>query len=307
MVDTHEKRTYNEGIKRIHNIHIQELTGGIHMSLTAEHKKELMLKACDIREKTVQIIINGGGGHIGGDLSETDVLVNLYDYMKHDPKNPKWDGRDFFVLSKGHSAEALYAILNDYGYLETEVLDTFGKLGSKLGGHPTKKVNGVEANTGSLGHGLGLATGMALALKMDGKSNRVFVMTGDGELAEGSNWEAAMSAAKFGLTNLTWIIDRNHLQISGSTEDVMPLENLHAKAEAFGFNVIEINGHDHDEIRAALESTTDGQPTCIISHTTKGKGMAPAENQAGWHHKTPTQEQFEAMKVDLDALRKELK
>ncbi len=276
------------------------------MSLTPEKKKELLLKAADIREKTVQIIINGGGGHIGGDLSETDVLVNLFDYMKLDPKNPKWEDRDYFILSKGHAAEALYAVLNDYGFLPDEDLATFGKLGSKLGGHPTKKVGGVEANTGSLGHGMGLATGMALALKMDGKENRVFVMTGDGELAEGSNWEAAMSAAKFGLTNLTWIVDRNHLQISGNTEDVMPLENLAAKAEAFGFHVIEIDGHDMDAIRSALESRTEGKPTCIISHTTKGKGLYCAENQAGWHHKTPTVEQYEQMKKDMDAYRKEL-
>ncbi|MBQ7372858.1 MAG: transketolase [Blautia sp.] len=277
------------------------------MSLSEEKVKQLKLKAADIREKTVEIIISGGGGHIGGDLSETDVLVNLFDYMKHDPKNPKWDGRDYFVLSKGHSAEALYAILFDYGYLSQEELDTFGKLDAKLGGHPTKKVNGVEANTGSLGHGLGLATGMALALQKDGKSNRVFVLTGDGELAEGSNWEAAMSAAKFGLTNLTWIIDRNHLQISGNTEDVMPLENLAGKAEAFGFRVIEIDGHDHDQIRTALESRTEGKPTCIIAHTVKGKGMSCAENQAGWHHKTPTQEQFDQMKADMESYREELK
>ena len=273
------------------------------MSLAAEKVKQLKLTAADIREKTVEIIISGNGGHIGGDLSETDVLVNLFDYMKHDPKNPKWEGRDYFVLSKGHSAEALYAILNYYGYLAQEELDRFGKPGALLGGHPTKKVNGVEANTGSLGHGLGLATGMALALKMDHKENRVFVMTGDGELAEGSNWEAAMSAAKFGLTNLTWIIDRNRLQISGSTEDVMPLENLHAKAEAFGFHVIEIDGHDHDQIRAALESRTEGKPTCIISNSIKGKGLYCAENQAAWHHKTPTQDQFEQMKQDLAAYR----
>ena len=131
-------------------------------------------------------------------------------------------------------------------------------------------------------------------------------MTGDGELAEGSIWEAAMSAAKFGLTNLTWIIDRNHLQISGDTEDVMPLENLHDKAAAFGFRVLEINGHDHDEIRGALESRSEDRPTCIIAHTIKGKGMPVAENQAGWHHKTPTAEQFEEMKEGLNSLRKEL-
>ena len=276
------------------------------MGLTDEHRKALILKAADIREKTVEIIMTGRGGHIGGDLSETDVLVNLFDYMKLDPGNPKWEGRDYFVLSKGHSAEALYAVLNDLGFLPQADLDAYGSLGAKLGGHPTKKVNGVEANTGSLGHGLGLAVDMALALKMDGKPNRVYAMTGDGELAEGSIWEAAMSAAKFGLTNLTWIIDRNHLQISGDTEDVMPLENLHDKAAAFGFRVLEINGHDHDEIRGALESRSEDRPTCIIAHTIKGKGMPVAENQAGWHHKTPTAEQFEEMKEGLNSLRKEL-
>ena len=276
------------------------------MGLTPEHEKQLKLRAADIREKTVEIIIKGNGGHIGGDLSETDVLVNLFDFMKHDPENPKWEGRDYFILSKGHSAEALYAILNWYGYISQEELDQFGRPGAKLGGHPTKKVNGVEASTGSLGHGLGLGTGMALALKMDGKENRVFVMTGDGELAEGSNWEAAMSAGKFMLTNLTWIVDRNHLQISGNTEDVMPLENLAAKAEAFGFTVLEIDGHDHWQIRAALESRTEGKPTCIISNTVKGKGLYCAENQASWHHKTPTAEQFEKMKEDLKKYREGL-
>lgn len=275
------------------------------MRMAEEHKRELQLLAADIREKTVEIIISGNGGHIGGDLSEADVLVNLFDYMKHDPKNPKWDGRDYFILSKGHSAEAYYAVLNHYGYLSQKELDEFGKFGAKLGGHPTKKVNGVEANTGSLGHGLGLAVGMALALKMDGKDNHVYVLTGDGELAEGSNWEAAMSAKKFGLTNLTWIIDRNHLQISGGTEDVMPLENLKAKAEAFGFCAEEIDGHDHDAVRAALEKRADS-PVCVIANTIKGKGLYCAENQAGWHHKTPTAEQFEQMKADMEQYRKEL-
>ena len=273
------------------------------MIISEEHNKKLKLEAADVREKTVEIIIHGNGGHIGGDLSEADILVNLFDYMKHDPKNPKWEDRDYFVLSKGHSAEALYAVLFQYGYIKQEELDEFGKLGSKLGGHPTKKVNGVEANTGSLGHGLGIAAGMALALKMDHRANRVYVMTGDGELAEGSNWEAAMSAAKYGLTNLTWIIDRNHLQISGDTEDVMPLENLAEKAAAFGFEVIEIDGQDHEKIREAIASKTEGKPTCIIAHTIKGKGLYCAENQAGWHHKTPTEEQFEQMKKDLNLYR----
>lgn len=197
--------------------------------MDAERKKKLMIQASEIREKTVELIYHGGGGHIGGDLSETDVMVVLFDKMKHDPKNPKWEGRDYFILSKGHSAETYYSLLNRYGYIGQKEMDEFGSFGALLGGHPNKKVNGVEANTGSLGHGLGFATGIAIALKKNEKENHVYVITGDGELAEGSNWEALMSAAKYKLDNLTWIVDRNHLQISGNTEDVMPIENLKEK------------------------------------------------------------------------------
>lgn len=178
--------------------------------MDAERKKKLMIQASEIREKTVELIYHGGGGHIGGDLSETDVMVVLFDKMKHDPKNPKWEGRDYFILSKGHSAETYYSLLNRYGYIGQKEMDEFGSFGALLGGHPNKKVNGVEANTGSLGHGLGFATGIAIALKKNEKENHVYVITGDGELAEGSNWEALMSAAKYKLDNLTWIVDRNH-------------------------------------------------------------------------------------------------
>jgi len=268
--------------------------------LTAEHKKKLMIQAADVRTKTTELIYKGNGGHIGGDLSEVDILTVLFDYMKHDPKNPNWDGRDYFILSKGHSAEAYYILLAEYGYIDQKDLDAFGSFGAKLGGHPTKKINGVEANTGSLGHGLGLATGMALALKRDKKDNRVFVLTGDGELAEGSNWEAAMAAAKFKLKNLTWIIDRNHLQISGNTEEVMPLENLKEKTEAFGFHTLVIDGHNLDEISEALDTQDPNErPMCIIANTIKGKGLYCAENKAEWHHKTPTAEQVEQMKRDM--------
>ena len=165
--------------------------------MDAEKKKKLMIQASEIREKTVELIYHGGGGHIGGDLSETDVMVVLFDKMKHDPKNPKWEGRDYFILSKGHSAETYYSLLNRYGYIGQKEMDEFGSFGALLGGHPNKKVNGVEANTGSLGHGLGFATGIAIALKKNEKDNHVYVITGDGELAEGSNWEALMSAAKY--------------------------------------------------------------------------------------------------------------
>ena len=269
--------------------------------MDAEKKKKLMIQASEIREKTVELIYHGGGGHIGGDLSETDVMVVLFD-----PKNSNWEGRDYFILSKGHSADTYYSLLNRYGYIGQKEMDEFGSFGALLGGHPNKKVNGVEANTGSLGHGLGFATGIAIALKKNEKNNHVYVITGDGELAEGSNWEALMSAAKYKLDNLTWIVDRNHLQISGNTEDVMPIENLKEKAEAFGFKTIEINGHDYDEISDALDTREEGKPVCVIANTIKGKGLACAENQAGWHHKTPSLEQVEQLKEDMAEYRKEL-
>lgn len=274
--------------------------------MDAERKKRLLIQASEIREKTVELIYHGGGGHIGGDLSETDIMVVLFDQMKHDAKNPKWEERDYFILSKGHSAETYYALLNEYGYIGQKEMDDFGSFGALLGGHPNKKVNGVEANTGSLGHGLGFAAGAAIALKKDGKDNHVYVLTGDGELAEGSNWEALMSAKKYKLDNLTWIVDRNHLQISGNTEDVMPIDSLKAKAEAFGFKTLEIDGHDYDQISDALNFREKDEPICIIANTIKGKGLSCAENQAGWHHKTPSKEQVEQLKEDMAEYRKEL-
>lgn len=164
----------------------------------------------------------------------------------------------------------------------------------------------MEANTGSLGHGLGFAIGIAIALKKDKKENHVYVLTGDGELAEGSNWEAMMSAKKYRLDNLTWIVDRNHLQISGDTEEVMPIENLKEKAQAFGFETVEINGHDYDQIADALDLRKKEKPVCVIADTIKGKGLSCAENKAGWHHKTPSLEQVEQFRADMAELRKEL-
>lgn len=274
--------------------------------LTEEHKKELILRAAKTRMMTVELIFHGRGGHIGGDLSETELMVALFDVLKHDPKKPKWEGRDRFILSKGHSAETYYTLLAEYGYITNSELDSFGSFNAKLGGHPNKNINGVEANTGSLGHGMGLAVGMSLALKKNHMQNRVVVLTGDGELAEGSNWEAGMAAAKYKLDNLTWIIDRNHLQISGKTEDVMPLENLEEKIKAFGFYVITIDGHDFDQIFNALNVQIKGKPICIIASTVKGKGLPVAENQASWHHKTPTSEQVNEIRSAYEKIRKEL-
>lgn len=277
------------------------------MKLSEEKNRQLKIKASEIREKTVQLIYHAGGGHIGGDLSETEILIAILDLMHHDPKNPNWDGRDYFILSKGHSAETYYVLLADYGYIGQKELDADGSFGALLGGHPNKKIPGVEANTGSLGHGLGFGTGVALGLKMNGKENHVYVVTGDGELAEGSNWEAAMSATKFRLDNLTWIVDRNRLQISGNTEDVMPIDDLQKKTEAFGFKTVQVNGHDFPELYEALSMRETGKPVCIIANTVKGKGLKPAENQAGWHHKTPTAEQMEEMEQEMADYRESLK
>ncbi|HBB61030.1 MAG TPA: transketolase [Lachnospiraceae bacterium] len=275
--------------------------------LTEEHKKELILRAAETRKRTVELILHGKGGHIGGDLSETEVMVALFDILKHDPANPSWDGRDRFILSKGHCAETYYTLLAMYGYIGKKELDSFGTFGALLGGHPNRHVHGVEANTGSLGHGLGLAVGTALALKMDQKPNRVAVLTGDGELGEGSNWEAAMAASKYNLDNLTWIVDRNHLQISGNTEDVMPLEGLKDKAEAFGFYTMVVDGHDFEQIYCALNTNVTGKPVCIIANTVKGKGLPEAENQASWHHKTPTADQVKEVEEAYETIKEELR
>ena len=265
--------------------------------MNEEMKRDWTVRAAKIRMKTAELVLHGNGGHIGGDLSETDLLVAVFELLKHDPKHPGWEGRDRFILSKGHSAEALYCVLAEYGYLSQKDLDGFGSFGTLLGGHPNRHIPGVEANTGSLGHGLALGVGMACAFQMDGRENRVVVLAGDGELAEGSNWEAAMAASKFRLGNLTWIIDRNHLQISGKTEDVMPLENLRAKAEAFGFETCEIDGHDFGQIYAALIKRGKERPVCVIADTVKGKGLEDAENQASWHHKTPNEQQVAKLRA----------
>ena len=216
--------------------------------LDSEAVKELKIKSANVRFKTVELIHNAGAGHTGGDMSAADILIALYSYMNVDPKSKNSCDRDFFIMSKGHSAEIYYNVLAEFGFLDYESLDTLGSFGSEFGGHPTNNIPGVEANTGSLGHGLGIGVGIALGLKRDNKTNQVYVLTGDGELSEGSNWEAAMSAGKYKLDNLTWIIDRNYLQISGKTEDVMPLEPLKMKINSFGFEVYTINGHKYEEI-----------------------------------------------------------
>lgn len=262
-------------------------------------------RSFDLRRDCVDIIVAGGGGHIGGDMSMMDVLSYLYfDEMNISPENMTDPNRDRFVLSKGHSMEAYYAVLCAKGFLDSEdVKKNFSKFGSKYIGHPNNKLPGIEMNSGSLGHGLPVCVGMALAGKMDGRDYRVYTVMGDGELAEGSVWEAAMSATQFNLDNLCAVIDRNHLQISGNTEDVMHQDSLQQRWAAFGWNVITVNGHDYKAIAKAFADARacKGKPTVLIAETIKGYGSAVMENKASWHHHVPTQEEYDQIIADFTA------
>lgn len=262
----------------------------------------------DLRKTVVDMIIEGKGGHIGGDMSVMDILVELYfDQMNVGPENMDDPNRDRFVMSKGHSVEALYAVLAAKGFFPTEeVVQQFSKFGSQYIGHPNNKLPGIEMNSGSLGHGLPVCVGMALAGKMNAQDYRVYTVMGDGELAEGSVWEAAMAGNQYKLDNLCAVVDRNRLQISGNTEDVMGHDSLEERFAAFGWHVISVNGHNYDELKAAFEEakTTKGQPTVVIANTVKGCGSSIMENKANWHHKVPTGEEYDQIMKDL-AERKE--
>ena len=262
----------------------------------------------DLRRDCVDIIMAGGGGHIGGDMSLMDVLTYLYfEEMNVSPENMSDPNRDRFVLSKGHSMEAYYAVLCAKGFLDLEdVKKNFSQFGSKYIGHPNNKLPGIEMNSGSLGHGLPVCVGMALAGKMDGRPYRVYTVMGDGELAEGSVWEAAMSATQYGLDNLCAVVDRNRLQISGCTEDVMHQDSQQERWAAFGWNVITVPGHDYEAIAKAFAAAKacKGKPTVLIAETTKGFGSAVMENKAGWHHHVPNQEEYNQIMADF-AARKE--
>ncbi|WP_320163859.1 transketolase [uncultured Trichococcus sp.] len=263
----------------------------------------LEMKAVDIRRSLLTLVKEGETGHTGSDLSCTDILVALYyKILNIDPKNPNHPDRDRYIQSKGHAAEVLWAILADKGFFPESELSTFSKFGSRLIGHPNNKVDGVEMNTGSLGHGLSVSVGIALAAKMDKKSYQTYTLMGDGELAEGSVWEGAMAAAHYKLDNLTAIIDRNGLQITGRSEDVMGMESLRGKFEAFGWHVIDVkDGNSMAELIEAFEAPTmTGKPKLIIAHTTKGKGISFAENQPQWHHKVPSNSEFAKAMEELD-------
>lgn len=261
----------------------------------------LKRKARDIRKKTLSVINYGSAGHVGGDMSEADILTVLfYDVLKHDPAHPDWCDRDRYVQSKGHCVETYLAILADCGYFPDSLLENYSHFCSPLIGHPNNKIDGVEICSGALGHGLSVGVGMALGAKMNHSPAHVYVLMGDGEQAEGSIWEAAMAASNYKLDNLTAILDRNRLQISGCTEDVMKLEPLRAKWEAFGFEVVEIDGHNLDQIRAGLTHRAAGKPVLVLANTIKGKGISYMENKASWHHGLPNAEQFEAALKELD-------
>ncbi|NLX78024.1 MAG: transketolase [Clostridiaceae bacterium] len=267
--------------------------------------KHLMKKAALIRRDIVDIVYRSSAGHIGGSLSETDILVALYyEVMRIDPENPGWADRDRFILSKGHSIDAYYCVLADRGFFDRKELLTYSQFGSKLIGHPNRQIPGVEMNTGALGHGLSIGVGMALAAKMDKKDYRVFVLMGDGELAEGSVWEAAMAASNYRLDNLVAIIDRNGLQISGKTEEVMAIEPLGEKWKSFGWNVSVIDGHDFSSICSALseDRKVRNMPSLVIAETVKGKGISFMENEPKWHHGVMTPEEYKKACEELDRL-----
>ena len=268
--------------------------------------KALAHMAAQGRLLAVRAVHDAASGHPGGSLSAMDILTTLYfHFMKVDPKAPNDPDRDRFVLSKGHCTPALYSILALRGYFPVEELALFRSIRGHFSGHPDMNhVPGVDMSTGSLGQGLSAAVGMALAGKLDGKGYRVFALLGDGEVAEGQIWEAAMSAAKFKLDNLRVIVDVNGLQIDGRTAEVMPTEPLDKKFEAFGFHVLHADGHDFPSLIAALEQAEEieGRPTVILAKTVKGKGVSFMEDDAGWHGKAPSREQMEAAQEELTAV-----
>ena len=273
--------------------------------------ENLKVKAYDLRKDVVDMILAGKGGHIGGDMSVMEILVTLYfKQMKVSPENPQDEDSDRFVLSKGHSVEASYAVLAARGFLDIQdVIANFSKFGSKYIGHPNNKLPGIEMNSGSLGHGLPVCVGMALAGKKDKKNYRVYTVMGDGELAEGSVWEGFMAAHQYKLDNLCAVVDRNRLQISGNTEDVMGHDDLVQRIASFGWHVIDVkDGNNIDELNAAFEEakTVKGKPTAIIANTVKGCGSSVMENKANWHHKVPTQEEYQQIIADFEARKEAL-
>ncbi|HHT9127607.1 MAG TPA: transketolase [Candidatus Wujingus californicus] len=265
--------------------------------------KSLEERAKIIRRYVIKMLAKAGSGHPGGSLSAVDLLVVLfYNKMRHNPQQPKWQDRDRFILSKGHGCPALYAILADMGYFSVDKLETLRQFGSILQGHPCMKTTpGIEISSGSLGQGLSVGLGIALAAKLDKKDYRTYVMLGDGEIEEGQIWEAAMAASHYKAENLCAILDQNELQIDGFIHDVMSSHPISAKWRSFGWHVIEINGHDYNAIIDAYNEAEKikGRPTIIVAKTVKGKGVSFMENQVDWHGKAPTKEEAEKALAEL--------
>ena len=272
--------------------------------MNAQERKDLLVTAAQVRLGIMEGVYHAKSGHPGGSLSAADLFTYLYfKELRINPRDPKNPDRDRFILSKGHSMEAYYAVLAQKGFLDKEdILKGIGQFGTSYIGHPNNKLPGIEMNSGSLGHGLPVSVGMARAGKMDCRDYRVYVVMGDGELAEGSVWEGAMAASQYRLDNLCAMVDRNRLQISGNTEEIMGLDDLHERFRSFGWHVIDVaDGNDVDQLHEAFEEakTVKGKPTVLIANTVKGKGSSIMENQAGWHHHVPSEEEYAVIMEDL--------
>jgi transketolase len=269
-----------------------------------EKIKSLKTRARKMRKSILTMLARAGSGHTGGSLSTVEMLLSLYFYkMRHRPEYPAWEDRDRFVLSKGHGAPALYAVLASCGYFSSEELGNLRQIDSMLHGHPfSLSTPGVEISTGSLGQGLSIANGMAMAARLSGKTNRIYVMMGDGETQEGQVWEAAMTAAHYRLDNVCALLDNNELQIDGRVADIMGIEPIGDKWRAFGWHVIEIDGHDFAQITQALDEaeTVRGKPTIIWAHTVKGKGVSFMEHQVKYHGAAPTPDELDAALKEID-------
>ena len=266
---------------------------------------ELAKKSIEYRKNILKYIFHANAGHTGGSLSCIDILNVLYNQvMNVSPENFKSPDRDRYIQSKGHSVESLYVVLADKGFFPESDLETLCKYGSHYIGHPTKKVKGVEQNTGALGHGLPICVGTALSAKLDNKTFRVFTLLGDGELPEGSNWEAALTASHYKLDNLCAIIDNNKLQITGPTSEVCNTDPIDRKFESFGWSVKHVDGHDYDALIKTFDSLPfeKSKPNLIIAHTTKGKGISYMENNVKWHHGVPNEKQFEEALNELESV-----